>query len=113
MKLPNAQLAVVERRKVTEYLLSSEHRFGAAKARFFAAFGFDAASWNVLADALKEHGREGEVVQETDTGYGSRYEVDGELVTPDGRRPSLRTVWQVDTGQVAPRLITAYPVDAP
>ena len=29
MKLPNAHLAVVEREKVTEYLLNPVHRFGA------------------------------------------------------------------------------------
>ncbi len=45
------------------------------------------------------------------TGFGPRYEVDGELNAPDGRRPRLRTVWQLDRGQIAPRLITAYPVE--
>jgi hypothetical protein len=28
-----------------------------------------------------------------ETGFGQRYEVDGELVALDGRRPRLRTVW--------------------
>ena len=31
---------------------------------------------------------------------------------PGGRRPRLRTVWQVDEGDLAPRLITAYPLEA-
>jgi len=39
-----------------------------------------------------------------------RYEVDGPLNTPAGRTPYVRTVWQLDHGEVAPRLITAYPV---
>ena len=47
-----------------------------------------------------------------ETGLGPRYEVEGELLAPDGRRPRVRTVWQVDTGQIAPRLITAYPLEA-
>src|SRR5260370_135705 len=42
---------------------------------------------------------------------GPRYEVEGELAAPDGRRPRIRTVWQIDTGQIVPRLITAYPVE--
>ena len=41
-----------------------------------------------------------------------RYEIDGELNAPDGRQPRIRTVWQIDEGQIAPRLITAYPLEA-
>ena len=112
MKLPNAHLAVVEERKITEYLLSESHRFGASKARFFAAFGFTVTSWRVFAEALREHARVGDVASTTETGFGSRFEVDGPLTAPDGRRPRVRTVWQVDAGVVAPRLITAYPLAA-
>ncbi|MGI8654507.1 MAG: DUF6883 domain-containing protein [Pyrinomonadaceae bacterium] len=39
MTLPNAHLAVIERKKITAYLFSTEHRHGASKARFFRAFG--------------------------------------------------------------------------
>jgi hypothetical protein len=35
-----------------------------------------------------------------------------ELAAADGRRPQARTVWQQDTGEVAPRLITAYRLDS-
>ena len=31
---------------------------------------------------------------------------------PDGRRPRVCTVWQIDEGQTVPRLITAYPLEA-
>ena len=112
MKLPNAHLAVVEQKKITEYLLSSSHRFGASKARFFVSFGFTAASWRVLAAALRRHARDCDVAEKTETGFGPRYDVDGELEAPDGRRPRVRTVWQIDVGEVAPRLITAYPLEA-
>ena len=47
-----------------------------------------------------------------DTGFGPRYEVEGELRVPDNRRPCVRTVWQVDEGQTAARLITAYQLEA-
>ena len=97
MKLPNAHLALVEREKITEYLLNTEHLYGASKARFFSQFGFYPTDWEAMAQALREHGQ--------------RYEVDGELNTPDGRTPRVRTVWQLDHGEVAPRLITAYPLE--
>jgi hypothetical protein len=64
-----------------------------------------------LADALREHGQQHEVSREKETGFGPRYEVDGELATPDGRRPKVRTVWQIDHGETAPRLITAHPLE--
>ena len=39
MKLPNAENAYVEERKITAYLLDPEHEEGGSKARFFLAFG--------------------------------------------------------------------------
>src|SRR5882724_2368576 len=98
MKLPHAEQAVVEQEKNCGYLLNPQHRYGASKAKFFAEFGFTLEAWEALADALREHGQQHEVLKEKETGFGPRYEVDGELTTPDGRRPQVRTVWQVDTG---------------
>lgn len=45
------------------------------------------------------------------TGFGPRYEVEGKLNCPNGRRPLVRSVWQMDDGEIAPRLITAYPLE--
>jgi hypothetical protein len=112
MKLPNADAALVEQAKIIDYLLNPVHRYGASKARFFAQFGFRAEEWEVLALALREHGRQNEVRSVRETGFGPRYEVEGELAAPDGRRPRVCTVWQLDVGQTAPRLITTYPLEA-
>lgn len=112
MLLPNAHLAVVERKKITEYLLNPKHRYGASKARFFAEFGFLVDDWEVLAEALREHARRYEVTATRQARWGPRYEIDGELDAPDGRRPRIRSVWQFDDGEIAPRLITAYPLEA-
>jgi hypothetical protein len=109
MKLPNAENAVVEREKITDYLLSASHRYGASKARFFGAFGFRAEEWWTFAEALRKHGRDHDVTKVRETGFGPRYEVEGGISAPDGRHPRVCTVWQLDRGAVAPRLITAYP----
>ena len=111
MKLPDADQAVVEQEKIVDYLLNPAHRYGASKARFFAKFGFRPEAWEVMAVALREHGEQNEVTRVKETGFGPRYEVEGELAAPDGRRPRVRTVWQVDEGQIAPRLITAHPLE--
>jgi hypothetical protein len=110
MKLPDADKVVVQREKIADYLLNPAHRFGASKARFFTEFGFRIEAWEVLAAALREHGQTHDVSQTHETGFGRRFSVEGELNTPIGRRPRVRSVWQLDRGEVAPRLITAYPL---
>jgi hypothetical protein len=112
MKLPHADVAVVEREKIQAYLLNSRHRYGASKAQFFMSYGFVPEKWGILADALRKHGQEHEVCKIVETGFGPRYQVDGPLVAPDRRSPRVRTVWQWDKGQLAPRLITAYPLES-
>lgn len=110
MKLPNAAQAIVEHEKIVDYLLNPEHRYGASKARFFARFGFRRENGKVLAEALLLHGQTHEVKRVRETGFGPRYEVEGELRAADGGTPRVRSVWQLDQGAVAPRLITAYPL---
>jgi hypothetical protein len=112
MKLPNSHLAIVEQDKITDYLLNPKHPHGASKARFFAQFGFHAAAWEGLAAALLTHGQMLGVARVTQTPFGPRYDVEGALAAPDGRAPRIRTVWQWDQGEIAPRLITAYPLEA-
>jgi hypothetical protein len=112
MKLPNGENALVEREKIIGYLLNLSHRYGVSKAQFFMKFGFRVEAWEILADALREHGQRHEVRRTSQTPFGPRYEVEGALSTPDGKNPLVRTVWQLDEGQIAPRLITAYPFGA-
>ena len=112
MKLPNFDQAIVEREKIADYLLNASHRYGASKAQFFTHFGFRLEAWEQLADALLKHGQVNELRRTRETAFGPRYEVEGELNCPNGRCPQVRTVCQLDRGEVAPRLITAYPAEA-
>ena len=109
MRLPNAEQARVDRAKVVDYLLSTEHREGGPKAGFFLRFGFTREHWEDLMDALRLHAARHEVVRVVPTEHGVRYVLDGILETPDGRNPIVRTVWQIDSGDDLPRLISAYP----
>jgi hypothetical protein len=110
MNLPNADLAYVDGAKITGYLLSTAHPDGRSKANFFARFGFTVENWPVLANALGAVARSNAVVSISESEYGARYTVDGPLNTPDGRTPTVRTVWIIASGSVAPRLITAHPL---
>jgi len=90
-------------------LLNPTHRYGASKARFFGDFGFQRENWETLAEALREHARTSEIARTIETGFGPRFVVEGEITAPGGKRTRIRTVWQFDRGEIAPRLITAYP----
>jgi hypothetical protein len=81
----------VDKSKIVDYLLS--HSNGQGKAAFFLRFGFQTDAWTVLADDLKRQARNNPVAIQIDSPYGTRYSVDGELQTPSGRRPKVRTVW--------------------
>jgi hypothetical protein len=107
--LPNAEMAYVEERKITEYLLALGHPDGHDKAAFFMRFGFRPDNWERLAEALLVHARENELAEREETLYGVQYAVDGPLRTPNGRSPPVRSVWEQRPGAAGPRLITAYP----
>ena len=110
MKLPNVELAVVPERKVTLYLLNPAHPAGGSKAWFFLRFGFTAAEWSRLAEALLRLARESEVVETEETPHGRRFVVDGPLIAPDGTSLNIRSAWYIDPGGVAPRFVTAHPL---
>ncbi|MCA1600315.1 MAG: hypothetical protein LC776_01280 [Acidobacteria bacterium] len=53
MNLPNAHLAVVDREKITDYLLNPAHPYNGGKAKFFLGLAFKAEEWRIFADALQ------------------------------------------------------------
>jgi hypothetical protein len=109
MMLPEYASAVVPEQKIVAYLLSFSHPDGQSKANFFSRFGFRADQWQIFADALRQHAAAYEVATLDVTPFGTRYAIEGALMTPDGRNPSVRTVWFIATGDTIPRLVTAYP----
>ena len=92
MKLPNLAGAIVPQVKLTDYLLCPAHPYGRHKAAFFNRLGFTAESWQTVASALLRHASDYEVATIEHTPFGTRYTIEGELTTPDGRTPLLRMV---------------------
>lgn len=110
MRLPNAAQAVVPQQKITGYLLSFSHRDGRDKATFFSRFGFSASDWPALATALRQHAIDHGVSKIEDSPFGTRYVIEGPIITPDKRNPAVRSVWFIETGEEIPRFVTAYPL---
>ena len=110
MKIPNAQHAIVDIRKVRDYCLNPQHNSGKHKARRFAtALGMgpdDAeALRKVLLQAVKTcHARLGQ-----EDVYGQRYTIDF-VCEWQGRQATIRSGWIIDRGSDIPRLVTAYPL---
>jgi hypothetical protein len=61
MRLPGAEVVLVEERKIVEYLMNPSHPDGAPKARFFRGTGYTAEAWQRLAEDLRRHARENDV----------------------------------------------------
>ena len=79
MKLPNTERAVIDERKVREYLLSKAHPIGRFKAAFLARAGFEAGNWAELTSALRNLARRGEAVPGEAGEYGQKYLISGTL----------------------------------
>jgi hypothetical protein len=109
-RLPNRAQAKVEKSKIYDYLLNTEHPLGHSKAEFFLRFGFNRKNWKVLGHALRAHALAHPVVSMVETTRGRQFVIDGSLQCPDGRYPLVRAVWRIDVGTIAPRLITSYPL---
>ena len=109
MRLPNADLATVDRKKLTDYLLSPIHPVGRSKAKFFHELGFGRSHIEEIRESLLSIARSREVVETIASAYGTKYLVDGTIRTPRGDEVDVRTIWIVGTGQIQPRFVTAYP----
>jgi len=109
-RLPHANRAVIDERKITAYLLSPGPPYGHAKARFFSHFGFSLSTWEELREALRRQAQEGKVMKVEKTPFGVKYVIEGPLSTPQGRCPTLRTVWFLAKDKPVPHFVTAYPV---
>ena len=108
-KLPNCAAAIIADTKLAGYLLSFTDEEGSPKAKFFESFGFSRQMPEVLRQALLLHAETGDVLVSRISQYGTTYEVNARLETPDGRNPWLLVIWMIDVGMDRPRLITAIP----
>jgi hypothetical protein len=105
--IPNLDHAIIEPKKLSEYLLNLDHPKGGAKAKFFLANGY---ANDALAAALVAHAAGAEAIVRT-TPFSVLYVVERPLDMPSGRSRQVLAVWEIRNGETVPRLVTAYPVE--
>ena len=108
MKVPNADGAVVDIRKLTDYCLSHEHPRGKHKARvFLSALGMTSAHAVELRDTLLQTVRSDDCTLGSVDEYGARYIVDFNYVKGE-REAMVRSTWIIKSGESEPHLTSCF-----
>ncbi|MCJ2009865.1 hypothetical protein FV232_27050 [Methylobacterium sp. WL30] len=86
---------LIDRPKISRYLLDLTSKRGASKAKYLMRFGFTPDDPLTLANALAEHvARNLPGVQSISARGVLLVVFEGEVTAPDGREMPLRTVWE-------------------
>lgn len=110
MKIPNAEQAIVDIRKLRDYCLNPIHDEGKHKARLFATIlGLTAKNAEELRDILLLMVKTHDAQLSRSDEYGQRYIVDFPLEWR-GKRAMVRSGWIIEYGSDIPRLTTCYPL---
>ena len=109
MRIPNAERAVVDMRKLRDYCLNPLHDEGKHKARLFAAIGITANEVEELRAILLQVVKIGEANLGRHDSYGQRYILDFPL-NWRGKETVIRSGWIIEHETETPRLTTCYPL---
>lgn len=108
MKLPNADKAVIDIRKITDYCLNDKHPTGKHKAVVFkSAFNINQRDSRIFMAAILKAIKSEEVVESGKDKYGKRYTVDCNF-SNFGKEVTIRTHWIIKQNESFPRLITCF-----
>ena len=108
-KLPGGERAVIDPRKLRDYILAPRHPLGRFKAAFFNTLGYNADNWELLAAELRKAALEHEAEPDDRTPYGQKYRVRSILIGPNGRVAPVVAVWIVLNDEDTARFITIIP----
>lgn len=96
-----------------DYLLSSKHPDGRAKAEYLDRLGYSQDTFLQLEADLREQVLSRNAQPVRASLYGQNYEILGPLTGPNGSTGWVRTIWIILTGETAPRLVTLIPAEKP
>ena len=108
-RLPNAEQARIDPRKLRDYVLNARHAAGQYKAAFFAQMGYAADNWQQLERDIRDQ----HLTQPAEPGqpspYGRKYTITVPLRGPTGVTRQVTSVWIVRPGNDFAELITIEP----
>jgi hypothetical protein len=108
--LRNADQALIDERKIRDYVLSLDHPAGRHKARVVrAATGMTRRDHLDLIGQIKRAILTAEAEPLDPIPYGERFRVELTVIGPKGSL-RLRTGWIYRVGEDVPRLATLYPL---
>ena len=108
MLLPNAEIALIDDRKLIDYCLSESHPIGKHKARvFMSALGFSLENFQDLKDGILNKILDNDAIQTEINQYGTLYVVDVEIENPP-KEAMVRTSWIIKVDEDFPRLTSCY-----
>ncbi|MGC2238323.1 MAG: DUF6883 domain-containing protein [Pyrinomonadaceae bacterium] len=108
MIVPNAEKAVVDLHKLTDYCLNPEHEIGKHKARIFeSVLDLKGENAEELKDALLNAVKTNEARAGRFDKFGQRYTVDFELKR-GAKKATVRSGWIIETNTDFPHLTTCF-----
>lgn len=114
MKLPNAENAVVDLRKLRDYCLNPDHPEGKHKARVFKGkLGIGRNDAERLRRVILERILNEDAAEQEPTAYGRRFIVEFSVSRWEGEgfiqnEAVLRTAWIIRNDEDFPRLTTCF-----
>ncbi|HST54240.1 MAG TPA: hypothetical protein VLJ61_19695 [Pyrinomonadaceae bacterium] len=112
MKLPDADRAFIDIKKLRDYSLNPNHPKGKHKARvFLEKLEFDANDAERLLKLIMEAILTGEATEQQPTSYGRRFIVDFQVTREEKfvvMSTPIRTAWIIRNGEDFPRLTSCF-----
>lgn len=107
--IQNADRAIINTAKLTEYALNPNHPVGGDKSKVFeSALGFNLSNYQVLLDKIRDGVTRFEGVLGKVDQYGRRYTVDIPRLGANGREAIVRTGWIYRPGSEVSELTTLF-----
>ena len=107
-RIPNYERAVIEPRKLKDYILSATHPGGRFKAALFRQMGYTQKNRGQLVEDIRKQHLVLDAELAEKTKYGQKYIITGNIEGPNGKIMRLKSVWIILEGADFPRFITIY-----
>jgi hypothetical protein len=108
-RLPNADMARIDPRKLRDYVLNPEHSSGKYKAAFFAQMGYTAENWQQLERDIRAQHLSQPAQPGQRSAYGQKYTITAPLQGPRGSARQVTTVWIFRSGSDFATMVTIEP----